>query len=746
MDANSLAIYKQRQGMLRQNRSQKSTPVSLPAPVKGWNTIASLADMDPQEASSMTNFLPGLGFVKLRKGYQRFAQGVGTAAVQTLAEYWSGTTHKLLGASSTNIYDTAGNIITYAPNAVTFDGTNDYMLRGAALTGLTDAKVGSVSFWIKLNGSNNAQQTIFAIDDTGGTTGQFLIIRSVNNTFRIVGNNSAGTAILDLRTILTYTAGPKWLNVLASWDLGAGTTNMYINNVSDKNQITATNDTIDYTKTNSAIGIALGLNPANILNADISEIWFTNTYIDFSSAPNRAKFIDSNGYPVSLGATGNTPTGTAAIVYLNGSASTFQTNAGTGGNYTVTGSLTNTNTTPATAGLSLGSGFTNGRWQTAMFLSNLFFCNGSDTPQVYNGTSLANWTGNAVGLTPTAVYGANVYRNRLWVWQKNAQSVWYSATDTIGGTYTQFNLYDVGFFGGNLIGCATFTHDGGNGPDDYICFVMSSGQVLVYSGDPASTFSIVGVFQIGLPLDVRTVTQFGGDVLIGTVNDYVLLSQILSASYIPSKVSGAVQTAAALYASNTGWQTISWSKGALLLVNIPTTSATFDQHVFNTVTGAWTRYTNIPSYCWCVFNGDLYFGAGDGCVYKAETGNDDNGAVISGDVTQAFSSLGVNGRMLVRGYRPVIQADGTLTYNSGISYDFQTTPITQTTSSVQSGPFWNQTPWNTALWGQAAAIIQDWKTGFGRGYQAAVRLVIQTSDQNVYWYRTDFLIEPGGPI
>lgn len=738
-----MAIYKQRQGMLRQNRSQKSTPVSLPAPVKGWNTIASLADMDPQEASSMTNFLPGLGFVRLRKGYQRFAQGVGTAAVQTLAEYWSGTTHKLLGASSSSIYDTT-NIPTYIVNAVKFDGTTTYLLRGGPLTGIADGTTGSFSVWIQINGGDSSGIVILNIQDLNGSGIQGLHIdRRINNTFQISAHNSAGTLVLEMDSNSQYKTSPIWINILASWNLATGATNLYINGVNDNNTVTVINSAIDYTKTDTSVGA--NTDGAAKFNGGVSELWFDTSYIDFSQLSNRNKFL-LNNVPVNLGVDGSTPTGSKPLLYLNNSAASFQNNNGSGGNFSVTGMLTNASTTPDTSGLTLGTGFTNGRWQTAMFLSNLFFCNGSDTPQVYNGTSLANWTGNAVGLTPTAVYGSNIYRNRLWVWQKNAQSVWYSATDTIGGTYTQFNLYDVGFFGGNLIGCATFTHDGGNGPDDYICFVMSSGQVLVYSGDPASTFSIVGVFQTGLPLDVRTVTQFGGDVLIGTVNDYVLLSQILSASYIPSKVSGAVQTAAALYASNTGWQTISWSKGALLLVNIPTTSATFDQHVFNTVTGAWTRYTNIPSYCWCVFNGDLYFGAGDGCIYKAETGNDDNGAVISGDVTQAFSSLGVNGRMLVRGYRPVIQADGALTYNSGISYDFQTTPVTQTTSSVQSGPFWNQTPWNTSLWGQAAAIIQDWKTGFGRGYQAAVRLVIQTSDQNVYWYRTDFLIEPGGPI
>lgn len=749
MDSQGIQLRQQVTQALRRNRGQHASPTSLPAPVKGWNTIASLADMDPLEASSISNWYPSLGYVRVRKGYQRYAQGIGTGDVTTLAEYWAGTTHKLFGSSSTNIYDTIGNVANYAPNAVNFDGTTTYLTNASNLTGIAGGKTGSVSFWFRPGTSSNAEEDILSITfpSSVATTNRLVVYYlPLTGDFKVIGRNSSGATILQIATAThAYTSTSTYYNVLISWDLSASSTNIFINNVSDKTVTLVTNDTIDYAVSSGAFNVGHGSasNPF-LLNGDISELYFNLNYIDFSVSGNRAKFIDSNGYPVSLGADGSTPTGAQPILYLSQPAASFQTNEGSGGNFTVTGSITNATSTPASAGLSVASGFTNGRWHTANFIGNLFWCNGSDTPQVYNGSAFSNWTGT--GPTVTNVIGCNVYRNRLYVWEKNTQKVWYSATSTIGGAYTAFNLYDVGRFGGNLIGCATLTHDGGNGPDDYIVFVMSSGDVLVYSGDPGSTFSLVGVFKTAIPLDSRAIIKVGPDVLICTVEDYILLSQLMTANYTPSKISGDVKTVAAAYASNTGWQAIYWSKGSMILVNIPTSSTTFDQHVYNTVTQAWTKYTNIPARCWGSYNGDLYIGGTNGLVYKAETGTDDDGDSITADITQAFSSLNSQGQMLVRGYRPVLQAEGTLTYSSGMSYDYNPTPVTLTSTSLQSGPFWDQTLWDTSQWAGSSIMTKDWKTGFGRGYQVATRLRTLTTDLNVFWYRTDFLTEPGSPI
>jgi hypothetical protein len=63
-------------------------------------------------------------------------------------------------------------------------------------------------------------------------------------------------------------------------------------------------------------------------------------FLDISVEANRRKFINAAGDPVDLGSDGSTPTSTAPIVYQNGDFTNFETNQGTGGNFTVTGALT----------------------------------------------------------------------------------------------------------------------------------------------------------------------------------------------------------------------------------------------------------------------------------------------------------------------------------------------------------------------------------------------------------------------
>src|SRR5260221_3947245 len=80
-------------------------PIPMPPPIKGWNTRDSLDGMDPLNAVTLDNwFIDGAG-LKSRGGCSSFATGLGAGAVETLAEYYSGATRKLLGACSGSIFD-----------------------------------------------------------------------------------------------------------------------------------------------------------------------------------------------------------------------------------------------------------------------------------------------------------------------------------------------------------------------------------------------------------------------------------------------------------------------------------------------------------------------------------------------------------------------------------------------------------------------------------------------------------------
>jgi hypothetical protein len=225
---------------------------------------------------------------------------------------------------------------TYAPGAVTFDGINDYMRRGADLTGNTDGKTGTVSYWVKFNG-DGAEINVYS-----NTGGRHRFYRTAGNKILFRGQTVAGANILVLTSTTSIVAASGWTHVLASWNLATPEAYLYINGTDDEAAgSTETNATIERTVANHSVGDDVG--GSGLLNADIADLWISWEYVDITQAANRAKFISASGKPVDLGADGSVPTGTAPIMYfrhVTGAAATdFATNLGGGGNFSITGAL-----------------------------------------------------------------------------------------------------------------------------------------------------------------------------------------------------------------------------------------------------------------------------------------------------------------------------------------------------------------------------------------------------------------------
>lgn len=88
-----------------------SQPVSLPAPVGGWNARDSLANMQPSDAVTLTNWFPATTECALRGGYTKHATGI-TGQVETIMAYSGAATSKLFAIASGKIYDvTAGGTV-----------------------------------------------------------------------------------------------------------------------------------------------------------------------------------------------------------------------------------------------------------------------------------------------------------------------------------------------------------------------------------------------------------------------------------------------------------------------------------------------------------------------------------------------------------------------------------------------------------------------------------------------------------
>jgi hypothetical protein len=231
-----------------------------------------------------------------------------------------------------------------------FDGTNDFMTRGADLSGNADSKSGILSVWLRP--AQNAQKhVLYSATTVGGATFRFAFLQDTNMV--INGRNAAGTIILNIQTSATPFETAQlniWKHVLMSWDLAATASHIYIDDVSDKLDTTRTNDTIDYTVADWAVGAA----PSGLqkYDGDMAELYFApGQFLDFSVESNRRKFITATKKPMYLGSDGSTPTGVAPLIYqsivVGGTVSGFATNKGGGGNFSITGTLDAASTSPS---------------------------------------------------------------------------------------------------------------------------------------------------------------------------------------------------------------------------------------------------------------------------------------------------------------------------------------------------------------------------------------------------------------
>lgn len=236
----------------------------------------------------------------------------------------------------------------YVPFAMKFD-TSSYLQRGGALTGLSDCRSATASFWIKRNDGFGVTTMIW----DGGATNSYLSFLATNRLYWEGVTLQGSTAITD----------SEWHHFLISFDATTGDRHIYLNDVAETISGTMTNADKDFEQGDHFIGVANNMTAQ--IDSDIADLYidFCN-YIDLSVEANRRKFIDSNGNPVDLGSNGSLPTGSAPDIFLSGDPDSWHTNKGTGGGFTENGSLESTispphstlNVTPAflTNGFSTG--------------------------------------------------------------------------------------------------------------------------------------------------------------------------------------------------------------------------------------------------------------------------------------------------------------------------------------------------------------------------------------------------------
>ena len=413
--------------------------------------------------------------------------------------------------------------------------------------------------------------------------------------------------------------------------------------------------------------------------------------------------------------------------------------------------------------------FAESRCQTVEYKNRLFFMNGIDTPKVFyvddeGKEHFEDWGFTSENIQPARIIAGAVSHEYLWFVEKNTLKAWHTKeAGTIAGEVASFDLAQVAKKGGQLIAIANWTVDGGQGLDDYTVFITSEGEILVYSGynpNDANNWSLKGSYQMSKPIGYQCTMHYQGDIVIISEDGYIPMSKALSAANsgqsaiaFSDNIRGLVLDRTANNKDKEGWQGIIYNKKGYAIFNVPV-SQQFEQHVINVNTGAWCRFTNIRSLCWCMFQDRLYFGSDDS-VYLFDNAYSDNGVQIEGKVEQAYTNLGTDQLKKVQLLNPRTRASTQFSLVIYTNVDFDDRNVNYYSNIGTIG----QTKWNSAKWSSSAnpigtkwstlktsKIRSQWIANNATGFKISVVFKTKTKGNAIEWFDTGVRYEVGSGI
>jgi hypothetical protein len=367
-----------------------------------------------------------------------------------------------------------------------------------------------------------------------------------------------------------------------------------------------------------------------------------------------------------------------------------------------------------------------------------------------------------LGLDPKKAIQLTLYANRIFFVEVGTLVAWYLPANAIGGTALQFDLGPLMTLGGTLQAAVTWTIDNAAGIQEYICFISSEGEILMYTGtDPgnASSWFKAGHFFIGRPPGRRFFTRLGSDIVLLTTDGFSALSKALLTDRsqlrdaLSDKIAILVNADTENYFNNFGFQALYYPTGNKILINIPQVQNSLQyQYVMNVVNNSWCKFTNWNANVFEIKENDLYFGSnvvsGTAFVAKADTGYSDDGGYIFGEAKTAFQYFGSPGfKKHITMAQPVFNLTGNMSAALAIDMDFSDNyPIATPTFSNTGGTLWNTKLWNTFPWSPGISTKTDWQGVTGVGNAGALHMRIVNNASATNWQAVTYVFRVGGVL
>lgn len=415
-------------------------------------------------------------------------------------------------------------------------------------------------------------------------------------------------------------------------------------------------------------------------------------------------------------------------------------------------------------GAALQTGRTSNKISSTMFSNAgaqfLLGVSAADAPFSYDGAAITNLVITGMTGSQNTFHGIFAFKGRVYLTQKDQLGFYYLAVGAIQGAASYFDLAQVAKKGGYLAGIASFSlGDSGVGPQDYIVFMTSEGEYIVYAGtDPsnAATWSLVGRYYSSAPIGRKGWFNYRSDLYIICAEGIISFSQIRSdgesgetQKFLSAKL-GNYLTALTVNDTTHGWCAAVYPRSNMLIVNAPASSAPtgdYYQFVMNTTTNSWARFKDQNALTWTIFNKRAYFGTYDGRVMLSDEGAADDGAAIKCDCRQAYNYFD-DGKGMGAADKQfhfatfITQTDGTPPLSAELNVNFEDS-FPEYVGSLSGG---TGTAWDTALWDSfewaGSGVTQNFTVPFGKlGYVASIWLRAYLQGTNIKWYATRVVCE-----
>lgn len=399
----------------------------------------------------------------------------------------------------------------------------------------------------------------------------------------------------------------------------------------------------------------------------------------------------------------------------------------------------------------------------------LVYCDESNGYKLYTETT-GLWTtiplgagaGQVTPQDPATFAGCVVFKSRIWFIQRNSASAWYLPVGQVTGTVTEFNFGTKFKHGGTLVALYNWTIDGGEGIDDYLVAVSSTGDIIIYKGnDPATATDFLqhGQWYIGqTPVGRRLAGSFGGELYVLSAYGLVPLTKLIAGAliqqediYVSRKINPLINEQMATSRTSLGWEVKLIPSDNLILISSPKrTGLAYLQFVQSLNTEGWATFENIPYLTGDVYLDEFYIGDASNRVLLY-SGNADNVSLAGTGATdigfsslQTFQEEGSPGNYKRTQFiRPVFIAAAPPAYVVETRYDYNLTEIfgAPSASSI-SGALWDVAIWDAALWSVELATADQLRGGSGMGRTIAVGINGNTQAETIL-IRTDLYRDEG---